>query len=283
MSTLESYPQIAGNHDLLALLEVIGCTAAHDFISYDCEELHAEMGKANSFLGLELQFPDQLQLQQLQQQLAKQLGVELQSKPKATAKAASKKAEPLQQARLLSYDGPKQQDFLSGLRQAKLLSPEASNLSYEQEEEESCDNFRDSVSYQPKKISIFTPRGVTSLHPRRSYLSALVVVAWHVALLCSMVSGMLIYSAAGKVPLWFYGCVVGTLMLGVVYLFLRMNCPCSICRQPILNKKKCKYHRQAHKVWGMSVTFCTAVHILFTRWFRCPYCGTSQRLDRRKK
>lgn len=56
----------------------------------------------------------------------------------------------------------------------------------------------------------------------------------------------------------------------------RTNCP--LCRTPVLAKKKCAKHRHARKLLG-SHRLQTALSILFTNSFHCPYCNEPTALE----
>ncbi len=58
----------------------------------------------------------------------------------------------------------------------------------------------------------------------------------------------------------------------------RANCP--LCLTPVLANKDCVKHRNAKTLLG-SHRLRVAVSLLFTRRFRCPYCGEPTLLEPR--
>jgi len=60
----------------------------------------------------------------------------------------------------------------------------------------------------------------------------------------------------------------------------RSGCP--LCNTPVLAPKGCVKHRHAKKLLG-SHRLRVAAAILFTNWFRCPYCNEATALEVRNR
>lgn len=101
------------------------------------------------------------------------------------------------------------------------------------------------------------------------------------SLLAPATAAVLVYSIAmDLIPL----CRIGLAMLGLCILLQilqviaasRTFCP--LCRTPVLAKKHCNKHRSARRLFG-SYRLRVGVAALFTRSFRCPYCGEPSALE----
>ncbi|MES2997208.1 MAG: hypothetical protein V4733_10405 [Verrucomicrobiota bacterium] len=60
----------------------------------------------------------------------------------------------------------------------------------------------------------------------------------------------------------------------------RIKCP--ICRMPVMGKTSCSRHRKATRTLG-SYRLPVVNGVLFSRWFRCPYCNEPSELKLREK
>ena len=67
------------------------------------------------------------------------------------------------------------------------------------------------------------------------------------------------------------------------YFFLNSSAICSVCRISIFSFKKYSHNRQAHWMPLLGCSLPTALHVAFRFWFRCPACGTPQKLFRRAR
>lgn len=65
------------------------------------------------------------------------------------------------------------------------------------------------------------------------------------------------------------------------YLLLNKHAICSVCRIRIYSFRKYAHNRQAHWMPLMGCSLPTALHVIFCHWFRCPACGTPQKLFHR--
>lgn len=67
------------------------------------------------------------------------------------------------------------------------------------------------------------------------------------------------------------------------YLCLNSRAVCSVCRIGIFSFKKYSHNRQAHWMPLLGCALPTALHVAFRFWFRCPACGTPQKLFHRPR
>lgn len=64
------------------------------------------------------------------------------------------------------------------------------------------------------------------------------------------------------------------------YICLVSSARCSVCSVHIFSFRKYAHNRQAHWVPLLGHVLPTALHIAFLFWYRCPACGTPQKLFR---
>lgn len=67
------------------------------------------------------------------------------------------------------------------------------------------------------------------------------------------------------------------------YFCLNSRAVCSVCRISVYSFKKYSHNRQAHWMPLLGCALPTALHVAFRFWFRCPACGTPQKLFRRTR
>ncbi len=68
-------------------------------------------------------------------------------------------------------------------------------------------------------------------------------------------------------------------IIGILIYFMftgRASCP--ICNQKQFAPKNCLKHRDAHRFPIIGYMLPTALHVIFFKWFKCIFCGTSVRL-----
>lgn len=76
---------------------------------------------------------------------------------------------------------------------------------------------------------------------------------------------------------------VGAVVCALPYICLNSRAVCSVCRIGIFSFKKYSHNRQAHWMPLLGCALPTALHVAFRFWFRCPACGTPQKLFRRPR
>lgn len=65
------------------------------------------------------------------------------------------------------------------------------------------------------------------------------------------------------------------------YVAFTCSAVCSVCRVRVFSFRKYSHNRQAHWLPLLGCAIPTALHIAFRFWYRCPACGTPQKLFRR--
>lgn len=64
----------------------------------------------------------------------------------------------------------------------------------------------------------------------------------------------------------------------LLYIGSARKTSCPVCRQRQFSPKSCLKHNKAHHVRGVGYMLPTAVHLIYYKWFRCIFCGTSIRV-----
>ncbi len=65
----------------------------------------------------------------------------------------------------------------------------------------------------------------------------------------------------------------------ILYLCIARNRKCSICRTKIFSFRPYTRNKDAHRIPGMGYVLSTALHIVLFGWFRCPSCGSAQKIN----
>ncbi len=118
---------------------------------------------------------------------------------------------------------------------------------------------------------------ICSAHPTATYFGAWATLAL-VAACCSILAILFqlligIKLSAGHIR-------IAQVMVAIVviyYLFLR-SATCSTCRIGIYSFRRYPRHRQAHHFPLLGYTIPTALSVIFLLRYRCPSCGTPQKL-----
>lgn len=119
--------------------------------------------------------------------------------------------------------------------------------------------------------------------PFRTYFSSLVCM-WLILscfyLLYTAIKATLQFEIPGKLELILpMASLVVSFFFYVVYA-TKTTCP--VCNMKLYSIHRYSRNRKAHHLPFFGYSGATALHILFLFWFRCPACGTPQRLNKRK-
>lgn len=125
-------------------------------------------------------------------------------------------------------------------------------------------------------------RCIHNSRPLRTYLSAIFTILFYVDILAWITVPLLIFM--GLLAELNAKLVLAVLVAGALpYIAYAKHTKCPVCSMPILNRRHFSRNKDAHNFPLLGHVFCTALHILFCFWFRCPGCGTPQHLIRRHK
>ncbi len=123
---------------------------------------------------------------------------------------------------------------------------------------------------------------ICNTHPFRTLFSALVQL-WLVAALVLFIgiSAKLVLGLESEVT--FLHLMI-LLLSGVLpYVLYTRKTKCPVCNMSIFTFQNFTRNKHAHHLPILGYSIATALHILFFSWFRCPACGTSQKLFKRKR
>ncbi|MEN8694041.1 MAG: DUF4332 domain-containing protein [Akkermansiaceae bacterium] len=117
-------------------------------------------------------------------------------------------------------------------------------------------------------------RGVLYPQAGRLKLAAFIAILFFMSLPVAMLGVALI--VLNDELLWVIA-PVATAVLGLLYLMFATKVKCRICGQPLYVSKGCNKHVKAHYIPVLGYILPTSLQLLFFKWFRCIYCGTSIR------
>ncbi len=120
-------------------------------------------------------------------------------------------------------------------------------------------------------------------HPYATWLGAWFTVFLYLTIACLVLSviGLLIgieFDGHAALPY-----AAGMVAIVITYAILTNMALCSTCRIPIFSFRRYPKHRKAHRIPLLGVTIPTALSIIFCLRYRCPSCGTPQKLFGRRK
>lgn len=120
-------------------------------------------------------------------------------------------------------------------------------------------------------------------HSGRVYFGALATVMLIPAVCClGIVPAMLLQGIDAEPIHLIYACAACFVLMLPYLIFSRMAC-CSVCHMRIFSFKKYGRNRSAHHLPILGYTIPTALHILLFLRYRCPACGTAQKLFARSR
>lgn len=120
---------------------------------------------------------------------------------------------------------------------------------------------------------------ITHRAPLLSFLGAITALLMPMFFLALIGAGYLLLFTderpLGNNP---YIYMAAPLVFLIPHLLMVRFARCSVCHMPLFAYKPYSHHKRAHHIPLLGVAFSTALHVLFLLRFRCPACGTAQRL-----
>lgn len=115
--------------------------------------------------------------------------------------------------------------------------------------------------------------------PLRLYIGAWCVILFYLDLIAWFVIPSLMLTGILELnPIL----VIAGLVAGAVpYFLIARRATCTVCNMRVYDRRNFPKNRYAHNIPLLGHVFSTALHIIFCMWFRCPACGTPQKLIRR--
>ncbi len=119
-------------------------------------------------------------------------------------------------------------------------------------------------------------------HPFATYLGAWFTLFFYITviILVTCVAGLLIgieYDGRSALPV-----AAGMVAIVIGYAILLNSALCSTCRISVFSFRRFPKHRKAHRIPLLGYTLATALSVIFCLRYRCPSCGTPQKLFGRR-
>lgn len=126
-------------------------------------------------------------------------------------------------------------------------------------------------------------KSIRNARPFRTYFSS-VICLWMVVscfyLLIAGINAMLQFEPPEK---WELIIPMASFFLSVFFfLTYATKTTCPVCNMKLYSIHRYGRNHHAHHLPFIGYAGATALHIIFRLWFRCPACGTPQRLNKRK-
>lgn len=247
-------------------LELCGITAPEQLGRISAEQLWADLQKAQSF------FPEH-RLSLTPQRIARLCPAQ----PEAPAEQPAA-AEPQQQKEITAWDElrPLQTPKINAAFKRRTG---ASHTDSHDGTIEVIDRERGVPVKKVEKINGLSKHfhAVHCTHSWRTYFGALATLLVFPALIGLIaVPVLLLTDQAPTLSPLLYG--AGFAALVIPYLIYVHMATCSVCHMNIFSFKAYTRNRAAHHLPLLGYTFATALHILLFFQYRCPACGTQQKL-----
>lgn len=122
---------------------------------------------------------------------------------------------------------------------------------------------------------------IRNTRPQRTYLSAFLFIWLYAGILYFIVTAFrFIIGVDDAVMLAISIAVLFTGLLAYFFFVRKTTCP--VCSHRIFSFHSFNFNRNAHRWPLLSCSLSTALHIFLLFWFRCPACGTAQRIIGKK-
>lgn len=108
---------------------------------------------------------------------------------------------------------------------------------------------------------------------------ALATLLLPMAFIGLLYGGFYLIFNAGKAPIAVIAVLSASGVCILTYLALLNQSICSVCKMPLFTFRKYARNRNAPRWPLLGYSLTAALHVLFARHFRCPACGTLQRLN----
>ncbi|MBQ4636116.1 MAG: hypothetical protein IJB64_06750 [Akkermansia sp.] len=123
---------------------------------------------------------------------------------------------------------------------------------------------------------------ICNTHPFRTLFSALMQLWLFTSFILFLVlSTRLLLGFNNGVDLYMLLIILGSGLLP--YMFYTRKTKCPVCNVPMFSLQSYARNKHAHHIPLLGYSVATALHAIFFFWFRCPACGTSQKLFKRKR
>ncbi len=239
------------------LLDILGVASPSTLAKYNAEQLLNDLRLANAHFERNLPLPDERQVQDWIAQAQTIIREE------TAAQQEPERTETEENDNLPSRLGGKALPILTHHKQTPVaLRRKASDQ-----------NPEESSTRRYTKM-----RGIRHTTPIRTWTGALIAILFWLSglVLLFLLPYMLLFSHS--LLRWHILIFSGIGLTLFLYLIVSFRCRCSVCKIRIFSWQRYVRNRKMHHIWGLGRVVPTALHVLLFRWFRCPSCGTAQRL-----
>lgn len=123
---------------------------------------------------------------------------------------------------------------------------------------------------------------IRNTRPHRTYISAFLFILLYASIVYFIVTAFrFIIGVDDALMLAISSAVLLTGLM--LYFFFARKTTCPVCSHRIYTFHSFNFNRSAHKLPLLSCSLSTALHIFFFFWFRCPACGTPQKIIGKKR
>ncbi len=123
---------------------------------------------------------------------------------------------------------------------------------------------------------------ICNTRPGRTLFSAIVQILLSISGILLLIVAFRFWMELEKPVILFAVGFVFTFSL-LLYIGYTRKTKCPVCNMSIFSLHNYPRNNQAHHLPIIGYTLATSLHIVFFFWFRCPACGTSQKLFKRKR
>ena len=134
----------------------------------------------------------------------------------------------------------------------------------------------DSVRMSDKRHCV---HGRNSLATWLGAWSTLLLVVDMVAFLCIPVAVFM----GVALPFSVQQCAIIALICALPWLCFVSTARCAVCSMKAFSFRHYAHSKNAHRLPLLGIVIPTALHVAFLGWYRCPACGTPQKLFRRRR
>ncbi len=78
-------------------------------------------------------------------------------------------------------------------------------------------------------------------------------------------------------------CGIIALICALPWLCFLGSARCAVCSMKVFSFRRYVHSKNAHRLPLLGIVIPTALHVAFLGWYRCPACGTPQKLFRRRR
>lgn len=256
------YQVVGYNEQFVSLLEVIGITSLADLAGANARIILPELHQARRVLQLEVKVPYLGDLERMIQQAKASTGVAVVEEIEDESPPS---ALPPLKTSLTSVNIAHRRH----LEQAKM----------QERKQQAREAYKVAEASATRKKRTGGGKGIRHLRPVRAWVGAAFVILLFACLWACVVCTVYLLMFPELLDNDYFYLAMGGLVIAVIgYIAVSFRAHCSVCRIRLYSFAGYNRNILAHCYPGLGYVLSTAVHCFFGRKFRCPGCGTTQRL-----